>query len=515
MAEQIPHTQEDLSSPSRRHLILESLEYFFKTLKVLNKAYFHLYPAPPRHPPFQHVPHQQDRRHISEMAGQGERMTFIGMLLRTTDKIHCLELQHTEDHIDFALLMAELKIQRPDIAHGVAVLNFLTAGLCQNNMSTLVSLLDLVRALRESSKRCTHDRPPFRGALVDFYKGKECGRTLFLIAQCFYDHCRVCDSSNSNRIEECKRKLGADLDLDTLHQHGCRDCEIMLVDILVYTKILKNTNRRMMASLRLTLNYCVVNQLQNVIECQGQLKQLNECLFNEGFTVVKQCDSTSPDNTHLKISLDYEAIYISGWRDDEKSGMRDLLDGFLENKDSRLFFIQCKHQVLGANGRPHCCEPQIMEHLNEVIIKLSKAHLIQSIDMHMMLEQDPCRECRKVIMPTIRKKLDASRIPLQLITMLEYKKRSKSEQSTSDQSALVFLERLTQVPEPVVHLKCLDGIPLPSEMKHSCIRKTCGDCRYIRCYGHFKADDLSLDLYSKPSIALMVDSEKLRRHSGQ
>lgn len=86
------------------------------------------------------------------MAGQGERMTFVGMLLRTTDQICYLKARSDRCKQDFASMMRELKRQHPEIAHGMAVLNFLTAGLCRNDEETLDNLLHLVKANLISSE---------------------------------------------------------------------------------------------------------------------------------------------------------------------------------------------------------------------------------------------------------------------------------------------------------------------------------------------------------------------------
>ena len=559
MAEQIspqPDGDDDddaPSSPRRRNRILSLLEYIFQALVVLKETYHCMYPNHPQtryHRPNCHY----CPGHLSDMLEQGERMTFIGMLLRTADKIRYFQEQSLQLEVQlgqsyFTRKVKKLKRDRPDIAHGVAVLNFLAAGLCRNDISTLQNLLHLVHALRESSEKCTHDCPPFHGELADFYKEKSVNCTLTLIAECLNQHCRVCDSNNKNRIEDCEKKLGKCL--HPSNWHGCGDCESMLVDILVYTKMLYNTDNRMMASLRLTLNYHVVNGRQNLVACQEELKWLSKHLVKEGFTEVKHCESPLLGNTHLKISLDYEAIYISGWQDDKKDRLRVLLDGFLQRKDRRLFFIQCKYQVLGANRPPYCCEPQIQQHLNAlfseehhrrpsplaVLGKLDKSRLVQFIDVCMLLEQDPCHKCRKIIMPVILNQLGDHLIPPQLVTMLEYEKQSTpkqstpkqstskqstpkqstSEQSTSEQSVPPFLERLTgsRDREPVVRLKSLEGVPRPFELRHSCM--ACGGCRYVRCHRHFKSlhnvPCLYPGHYSKPSIALTVES--LRHHKLQ
>ena len=143
----------------RRIPVLDFLDYIFKALAVVNRAYTYMFPAP--HPPdCQHTPHQQGPRHLTDMAGQGGRMAFVGMLLRTADQIRYLKVQSIRYGQDFATKVKELKVRRPEIAHGVAVLNFLTAGLCRNDHQTLANLSHLIQALKDSCQTCKHEHPP-------------------------------------------------------------------------------------------------------------------------------------------------------------------------------------------------------------------------------------------------------------------------------------------------------------------------------------------------------------------
>ena len=105
----------DLFYDQSRSIVLEFLDYIFKALVVLNEAYHHMFPAPPPHPPCQHKPHQQGPRHLADMVGQGERMTFVGMLLRTADQIRYLKVQSIQCGQGFAIKVKELKYRRPEM----------------------------------------------------------------------------------------------------------------------------------------------------------------------------------------------------------------------------------------------------------------------------------------------------------------------------------------------------------------------------------------------------------------
>ena len=459
----------------------------------------------------EHPPHLQVQNHPTAMTGQGERMAFVGMLLRTADLICGLKRLKFSPK-KFSEMMKELKRYHPEIAHGVAVLNFLMAGLCRNDKSTLQNLSHLVKALKKAGATCNHN-DSFTIKLCDIYSKKNkhipCTMTLilhfFAIAwQCQKPEC--CKSAHAI-ARHYVEKLGSYRNPNNWHY--CADCESMLVDILMYTYFLSITDRRMLASLRLSLN-CVIRRRHNS-ERLKQLKQFAKDLFSKGFTEIKHCECPSLDNTYLELSLDYEAIFISGWRANKKPDKRILLEEFLREKDRRLFFIQCRYQVKGdeqpeiVQGKqckcPRCCEPQMMKQLNAVIKKLG-AELAPFIKVHMMLEQGPCDKCSNVFMPSILTQLDDHLIPLQLVTMLEYVQYSD----------LAFLERLTLGCQPVVRLRDLE----PSVERHGCI--VCGDCRHITCHEHFRSLHSAASLrypgrYSKPSIALTVDRRKLRHHN--
>lgn len=388
---------------------LPFLERLFNTLLLWKDVYHKLYPDSDQqrytlcmhNPNWQHSP-----GHPSEMARQGERLASVGVLLRTAEHIRYLKASR-----DFPSNLENLKDEHPGIAHGVAILNFITAGLCKNDYSTLRNLLNLVKALRGSCKKCKHHHSSSLGKLTHYYNQRHSNRTLILIVAILDDHCKTCYSEHGiKNVERSSHKC-----LDKTHWHGCRDCESMLVDILVYTNMLSNTHKRMMASLRLSLR-CEIDPRQRRAPVQEEeLALLSDYLFKKGFTKVKYCGAPALGSTCLEqYSLDYEAIYISGWHCDKKDDFYLLLEGFLEERLDRLFSIQLRYQFEGNDECAHCCEPQIMEHLEIVICELHRRHLTRFIKMHLMLEQDPCADCRSVIMPVILTHLGEHVIPTQL-----------------------------------------------------------------------------------------------------
>ena len=464
----------------RRIPVLDFLDYIFKALAVVNRAYTYMFPAP--HPPdCQHTPHQQGTRHLTDMAGQGGRMAFVGMLLRTTERI--LDFHEDSHHYDECLFASIMKQEDPEIAHSVAVLNFLTAGLCNNDTDTVFGLLHLVQALKWASKSCEHHHCDVN--FIEFYKSNKRNCTLALVKK-LLDQCTEAKCDTTCEVCQEIQRYKADLEphLDPRHWTGCADCEAMIVDILVYSATYFNTERRMMASLRLSLN-CPINVEQN-LETLKQLQWLPRYLRHEGFTEIQHNTDASQGKG---FSVDYEVLFMSGWQRDKKmkEPMHLMLEAFLERKSSRrLFFIQWKHQFIGDDGLAHCCEPQIMDLLKEVIPELAKHCLSQFIKVHMMLEQDPCDSCRGLILPVILTQLGDFIIPPQLVSMLPYIPRS------------VFLKRLTEAGGPV-QLK--EDLELFEERNACMVHKR---CKHVRCHKHCH--------YSKTSKVITVREEKIRHH---
>ena len=225
----------------RRQPVLDFLDYIFKALAVLNRAYHHMFPAPPPHPPCQHTPHQQGPRHLTDMAGQGGRMAFVGMLLRTAQTIR--DLMHLSRQTcppgkDFSERVRQEKIQHPEIAHGVAVLHFLTAGLCSN--AIVFGLLRLVQALKKASRSCDHHHCDFD--FFEFYDNKKSNCTLALVKK-LLDQCTeaTCDTTCEVCQDIQHRKADLKPYLDPRHWTGCADCESMIVNIIVYATMFRNT----------------------------------------------------------------------------------------------------------------------------------------------------------------------------------------------------------------------------------------------------------------------------------
>ena len=478
----------DLVHDQSRAVVLDFLDYIFKALAVLNEAYRHMFPAPPPHPPCQHASHQQGPRHLTDMAGQGGRMAFVGMLLRTADQIRYLKVQSVRYDQDFAIKVKELKDRRPEIAHGVAVLNFLTAGLCQNEHQTLGNLSHLIQALKDSCQTCKHEHPPVQ--LYPFYRENSSNCTLTLI-NVLLAQCRVC--RGTQHVKNIKAKLGAEL--DPSHRHGCGDCESILVDTLVYTNMLSITNFRMMASTRLSLDYVIdlreVRMPHGVLNQSEQfLRGVGRRLFNLGFTEVGSIRwEVSGNGFVVKISMDFEVMFISGWQEEKKDDLNCLLlEGFLQRKERRPFFIQCQHQLLQCNPQRKCCEPQMLASLDQVTRALHNAHQLTGVlpitSVHMMLEQNPCQTCHECIIPSMIDHMGLHRIPLQLVSMLPYIPGS------------VFLERLTADGGPVQLKQDL----APFEGRHVCMVHR--QCRHVRCHAHCH--------YSKPGKVLAVKKTKLQ-----
>ena len=286
-----------------------------------------------------------------------------------------------------------------------------------------------------------------------------------------------------------KAKLG--LHLDPSHWHGCGDGESILVDTLVYTNMLIITNFRMMASLRLSLDYVIdLSQVKNQLRVFGHLNQvlggIGRHLFNFGFTeVTKLRQDVSPDSLTYKLTMDYEVTFISGWQEEKKDDLNCLLlEGFLQRKERRPFFIQCQHQLLRHDPQRKCCEPQMKTSLDQVTKLLCDAHskltgVLSIPSVHMMLEEDPCWACESQCIPLVAAQMERHRIPLQLVSMLPYSQYS------------VFLERLTEEGGPVQ----LKADLRPFEERHACIVQK--HCRHVRYHKHCH--------YSNPSKVLAMD----------
>ena len=356
-------------------------------------------------------------------------------------------------------------------------------------------------------------RHPLSGPinLTEVYNTKTGNHTLTLI-HVLLDQCKTC--ADDKHVKELKEKLGADL--DPSQWHGCGDCELILLDILMYTRMLPRTNHRMLASLRLSFDYTInlreAGDHSMVDQLGKGLREIGHQLFKLGLTKVSCRESVSPDgHTHTK-TMGYEVMFISGWQEGEekKDNVRLLHDTLQEQQKRRLFFIQCAYQpqyqrrVQGNHGQPSCCcEPQIQMCLQRIAAQLVKAQqrllelvpvALPRMSMHMVLEQDPCWTCKSKVMPEILIQLAQLNYinPPQLFTMLPY----------IPSSELTFLERLTFAlgRDPVLRVK--DNLK-PFEERHVCMVDVRGQCRHVRCDdGHCQ--------YSKSHKVLAV--RQLRCH---
>ena len=499
-----------------RNLALSVLEYIFKTLALLNTAYLHMHPNPPHQhqAPCSHVLSRTGPTVGIGMTGQGERLAYVGILLRTAQLI-CDIRGSVSDPLNFHTKIKELKKNRLKVARGVAMLNFLAAGLCRNDRQTPFNLLKLVQALRsnDSCRRSHNLSGPIN--ILQVYNKAPSNRILTLI-NILLDQCRVCASME--RVKELKEKLGANL--DPSKYHGCGDCELMLLDILMYTRMLPKAYHRMLASLRLSFDYDI--DLRRAGDCQKEtvdkqfdngLKEIHSRLSKLGLTEISVRKFESPDGHLLTESMECEVMFMSGWQEEEekKDAIRLLHDSFQEQRKRRLFYIQCRYQYQRqqAQGnqqgiqqqRRRCCEPQMQKCLKRVASELGDAHQMLTelvpvafpkMRVHMMLEQDPCEQCNSMVLPNLLKQLDQLRYhegqQRELFTMLPFEKHSP----------LTFLERMTPLfGQGPVRLK--DDLK-PFEERHVCMIR--GRCRGVRCYGHCQ--------YSTPSNALAMT--RLRSH---
>ena len=474
----------DLVHDQSCELVLELLERIFMLLVVLNDAFHGVYP--PEHfccsPALQH----QDYHKRLTVAGQGEQMSFVGMLLRTADRIRWLFI---ESLIDGKPFKRKLKKVNRGHAHGLAVLHFLIAGMYQpwidHDSLILLYFLHLVHELKEAGKICKGHHPPIK--LYEFYteKGRNC--TMNLITH-LLNRCQGCATTEGVKVYKEKLRVH----LDPSSWHGCSDCESMLVDTLVYTTMLSHTNFRMMASLRLSLDYDM--KVMDRFDLKDQTPEVivSRSLFKLGYTEVSIretiCEGENIYDSLHKVSMDFDILFISGWKVDKNDLNCLVMEGFLKRKEKRPFFIQCDHQLQRYDRKRRCCEPQIKKHVKKLMRKLTDADRpsgVRTATVTLILEQDPCKDCEdEEHIPAIKRRL--ARVPLQHVTMLPYIPRS------------VYLQRLTQHGGPVQLL----GHLCPIEEGHvDGVRK----CEHSRC-GRKRCH------YSNPGKVLAVDEKELRRY---
>ena len=511
-----------------REMALAFLENIFEVLLVLNTAYLHMHPMPTKlWLPCEHVPLRTltGPGHIAGVARQGERLAYIGMLLRAARHI-CDIRDSRSKGLEFEAKIKGLKEKHPDLAHGVAMLKFLAAGLFHNDEQTPNDLLKLVRELR-SNVRCQ-----CRCNSIDLlhrYNKAPSNRILTLI-NILLDQCKTCGSME--RVKKLKEKLGADL--DPSKYHGCGDCELMLVDTLMYARMLPNANRRMLASLRLSFDFAVY--LGQVHGCPWEtvddqvkkgIEEIASRLSELGLTKVSLKESVSP-NGHLHTkSMVCEVMFMSGRKKEDKISCK-----FFQNPEQRrrLFYIQCEYQYQQqqaqgdqrqqaqgdqqqqAQGdqqgiqqqRKWCCEPQMQKCLGRVVLELDRAHqrltelvpvTSPKMRVHMLLEQDPCGLCNTRVLPKLLAQLDKLKYHEdqrpQLFTMLPYEP-SKVEEGKKEDLPSTFLKRLI-LPHGQGPVRLKDDLK-PFEERHVCMLH--GRCRGVRCLGHCQ--------YSTPSNALAM-----------
>ena len=425
---------------------LEFLKCVFEELIILNEAYklvyrdgHHAYDREQLTIPCNNEAHQyvSENARITTVAGQAERLFYTGMLLRTVEEIHYYKARDRQCD-DYRRQMAKLKDDQPHIAHGVAVLHFLTGSLGQINEETLSNLLNLVLKLKRTHKECRRTRRRDHSPIVikKFYRKGSSNCTLSLI-NALIGQCEVC--------REIQRNVGLNFD----GWQGCGGCETVLLGALAYTKILSShTSIRMMASLRMTLDYidlktCRMNNARKFVELR-QVEPVVELLRNLGFTNVATSKHTV--NGEPTLSIELEVTFIAGFQETKKIVL--LEDQDVVQCENRQFFIQCQHQPLQKKSgrRSRCCESQMKKFLSKLTGEIDKAHselhkhwpeVIHSVKASVLLEEDPCKDCEKEhVLSDMKSLLYEHGTPLKCMTMLSYRPRRKFFKCHIDESVM-------------------------------------------------------------------------------
>ena len=485
--------------PLDRSVALKYLNAVFTALIQHNAAYVIMFGHPARGPPPPCI-HEQQQDPITGVVREGERLAYIGLLLRTAERI--CELRYSSGS-SFASKIEELKANRPDMAHGVAMLQFLTAGVCRNLGKTLRNLLQLVREL--ASLRCgpmvNHECNPIN--LHYIYNATPSNRILTMINR-LLAQCREC--GKTNRVQELVAELGPDL--DPSKWQGCGDCELLLLDVLLYTRIFQipNVNDRMLSSMRLSFDYNI--DVMSRDQTKKSLEDTHDCLSELGFIKISQRSAGPSNGGRSKESMEYEVMFMSGWKEGEKKVT--MIRKVMEKQDrKRLFYIQRKYQPPKVKcqqddqkHRKRCCESQMQRCFDEIAKKLDSAHkaLAELVPVYMikmrvdiLLEMDPCPKCKSVL---VEMAVDMARLKhtksegLHVLSMLPYEHPGNKDPSL-----------IRPIPERLMS----EAIQPRKDLKPFWQRHTCmvhGHCRSVRCGRHCQ--------YSTPNRALLV--KRLRCH---
>ena len=494
------------AQPPIRFLALKYLEDIFTALIQHNEAYVIMFEHPAHGPPRPCI-HEQQQDPITGVVREGERLAYIGLLLRTAERI--CELRYSSGS-SFASKIEELKVNRPDMAHGVAMLQFLTAGVCRNLGKTLSNLLQLVREL--ASLRCgpmvNHECNPIN--LLYIYNATPSNRILTMInrllAQCI-------ECGKTDRVQELVAELGPDL--DPSKWQGCGDCELLLLDVLLYTRIFQipNVNDRMLSSMRLSFNYNI--DMMSRDEMKKSLEETHSCLSKLGFIKISQWSARAdpPNGGRSKESMEYEVMFMSGWQEGEKK-VTMFRKVFEEYDRKQLFCIQRKYQQQcpkvkcqedDQKHRGRCCESQMKWCFDEIAKKLDSAHkaLAELVPVHMikmrvdiLLEMDPCAKCKSVLGKMAVDMEQLKHITsegIHVLSILPY------EHPRNKYPSLIrpILERLMSGVNAAIQVR---NDLEPFWQRHTCMVH--GHCRSVRCDRHCQ--------YSTPYYALLV--KRLRRH---
>ena len=390
----------DISIDFSKQLTMKLLLFVYNTLRLLNKVFDFTFKESD-HQGFTGCLHKSKKvnREFLENRCQFNRLGYIGLLLRTSEKLFELESIKLRE---LNTKLMELQMYKPDWLHGVAVLHFLGNGLCWNDIRRKASIQKkLILQIQTISKYCKTCTKGYPFKITDFFRegSNNCLlRLLQDVVQSSCDHCRQ-DKEVSKCLEE--------LDLKGLNPVACGDCESMLIDVLVYARLLQRNRHRMLASVWINLEYLFPISVYKDPEknISFNLLETGKKLFQEGYKEVEQYSSIIPKTKKrkseiIRLGYQYEIMFISGWLNEKKDNLDILLEeGFLHRKEKRPFFIQCKHHLRRSEEDRKCCEPQILKHITHLKLRLNQ--ILSSANMgpysnhslNMVIEQSPCNSC--------------------------------------------------------------------------------------------------------------------------
>ena len=278
----------NISLDFSRQLTMELLLFIYNTLCLLNKVFGLTFKKSDRG--FTGCLHKSKEEFLGNRR-QHNRLGYIGLLLRTSETLFELELLEPYE-LDTKLM--ELQMYKPDWLHGVAVLHFLGNGLCWNDIGRKASiqkkLIIRIQTISKYCKTCTKGYPI---KIADFFDEGSNNCLLRLLDSICCDHCRK-DEEVSKCLEE--------LDLKGLNPVACGDCESMLIDVLIYARLLQRNRHRMLASVWINLEYLFPISVYKDLEKNkfSNLLATGRKLFKEGYKEVGQYSSIIPKTKKTK-----------------------------------------------------------------------------------------------------------------------------------------------------------------------------------------------------------------------